>query len=90
MSKESEAIELLREWRIKWVGEFANRDGTLSDRTDVFLSKQDIKPCPFCGSAEAFSSKTPMGNTYIHCNGCGADGPSRGEIGAIDLWNKRA
>ena len=84
MSKESEAIELLREWRIKWVGEFANRDGTLSDRTDVFLSKHDIMKCHCGGEVSHCSWK---GDNRIVCDRCGHAGKSsRSQEGAKKNW----
>ena len=87
MSKENEAVELLREWAYVWVGEIHADGGPLISRTKAFLAKHDIKPCPFCGSEHALRS---CSGVAVICKNCGARGP----IGwdgdcTIGHWNKR-
>lgn len=57
---------------------------------------QDLKPCPFCGSdvdiacVEMMSSRD-AGPVYVHCDGCGADGPQHDWADdATRDWNRRA
>ena len=54
----------------------------------------EISPCPFCASADL--AMMISNETYVHCNGCGADGPiAEGETGdeaeatATREWNRR-
>ena len=55
--------------------------------------EKPLKPCPFCGAQRAVElwSDFDAGHVaYIHCEGCGADGPSiYGEHGA-DVATQRA
>ena len=50
---------------------------------------QKLKPCPFCGmdAGEVFN----MGDFYVSCCECEAQGPCREtKAEAIDAWNRRA
>ena len=51
------------------------------------MTKIQIKPCPFCGSAAQSQQGTPEA-CFVLCNACGASGPSaRNEVEAINKWN---
>lgn len=54
----------------------------------------DLKPCPFCGSNEAYVTQNCYGEYYVRCPNCGAvvwgkddERPTKRQ--AIDLWNRR-
>jgi Lar family restriction alleviation protein len=50
---------------------------------------EKLKPCPFCGdSVHTYSSV--VGINYVACFNCGASGPSMGEGGCHERWNRRA
>ena len=46
----------------------------------------DLLPCPFCGSANAWVSKTT--GAYVFCSSCETDGPP--SSGPAEAWNRRA
>jgi Lar family restriction alleviation protein len=51
----------------------------------------ELKPCPFCGSADLRADPEDMlVTTWVTCNKCGSQGPY-GDTpkGAIEAWNKR-
>lgn len=59
------------------------------------MQHQEIKPCPFCGS-ESVEITSVLGVTYVCCENCSADGPSKyGDhpiermATAIEAWNER-
>lgn len=65
--------------------------------------KDALLPCPFCGGeGPVMMPCFPVGldspepkimsidSFYVHCDGCGADGPpENNEDSARDLWNAR-
>lgn len=60
------------------------------------MSKEKLKPCPFCGS-EAFLRQTPAFefnefDFYVSCSNCRAmiDNIYGTEERAIEAWNRRA
>ena len=58
--------------------------------------KNELKPCPFCGSDDidyGIMSGTMKGFDYIQCQNCGAEVRSINNgkyIEAIEAWNRRA
>ncbi len=58
-------------------------------------NKQKLKPCPFCGSKEAYLAVNCYGQNSVRCPNCGAvvwgnDNESPTKKRAIELWNRRA
>lgn len=52
--------------------------------------QSELLPCPFCGSKDPVQFDQ-TGISWIMCEGCGAEGPTREELdGAIASWNRRA
>lgn len=45
--------------------------------------KDQLKPCPFCGSKDLDVTQ------WIECNGCGAFGPKPDDYGDLSAWNER-
>ena len=45
--------------------------------------KDQLKPCPFCGSKDLDVTQ------WVECNGCGAFGPTPDEYGDLSAWNER-
>jgi Lar family restriction alleviation protein len=67
------------------------------------MRRDDLEPCPFCGGKEIavhpldlsqWGSGMPHPGSdarYLHCDGCGADGPqSFYSQEAIEAWNRRS
>lgn len=55
--------------------------------------EETVAPCAYCGE-EAPELSVGSDLSYVHCCGCGADGPIRGDDGqplatrqAVDAWN---
>lgn len=53
-----------------------------------------LKPCPFCGSKEAYLARNCYGQNYVRCPNCGAsvwgkdsEAPSEKQI--VEIWNRR-
>lgn len=71
----------------------------MTDRTEDAAAKTALKPCPFCGEADAFAERGTLSSAYVLCNRCGAKGPEAcqeddeeetpGEAAAIRHWNSR-
>ena len=61
------------------------------------MTKQELKPCPFCGSevqdderGEKYPKKSPMGGWIIHCECCGASLSQFRKSGKDEIsWNTR-
>lgn len=57
---------------------------------------QQIKPCPFCGSAAQLVQVEEQNGVVVECTGCHASGPLRihakddANPHAIYSWNRRA
>lgn len=50
-----------------------------------------LKPCPFCGEANASVSESPYGGWFAKCGWCGAEiGSPNSEEDAAENWNRRA
>lgn len=46
--------------------------------------------CPFCGSGEVRLNEILKSRRYVHCEGCGADGPpGRSVEEAWERWERR-
>ncbi|GAI75176.1 unnamed protein product, partial [marine sediment metagenome] len=69
----------------------------------VELEKEEIKPCPFCGSADIAIENTHTALYWMECQNCGAqvDGKNYGDLNddeshleaarsALATWNHRA
>ena len=73
------------------------------------MSEIKLKPCPFCGSSDVkscpegeYDDGKPWPVYYVHCDGCGCDGPivsvrwehdaspEAARNASIDMWNWRA
>lgn len=53
-------------------------------------SKQEIKPCPFCGGNDQHIVHNHNNWYYVRCMSCNAEGPiALGEDGAVYSWNRR-
>ena len=47
-------------------------------------------PCPFCGSSVVVLTSNGIGQCYVECDQCGADGPtSANQDASIEAWNTR-
>lgn len=88
MSREKEAVELLREWSYIWVGEIHADEGPLLSRTKAFLAKHDIVKCHCGGEVEMKSlDHTYWGEHRVVCRRCGHAGKSsKDENGAKRNW----
>ena len=54
------------------------------------MKKEELKPCPFCGSEELAIELNPIGNWSVSCLECGATGRDEVKRGrAIKVWNTR-
>lgn len=66
-----------------------------AEQKAYWLSKEPMKPCPFCGSTHYQHEGTDAGELWFSCQGCGACGPvSTNTEGddyseAQEKWNKR-
>ena len=55
----------------------------------------ELKPCPFCGGADAYIASNCYGQFYVRCPGCGAvvwgkdDEDIRTERKIAKFWNRR-
>jgi Lar family restriction alleviation protein len=68
--------------------------------TDQTIIEQDLLPCPFCASTDAFTERADLSSSYVVCNNCLARGPVEcqdsddedepGQASAIRSWNTRA
>lgn len=65
-----------------------------------FTRSDNLKPCPFCGGADAYVAFTEADEAYVSCFFCGAEGPyatlneaeaqcSTIEELAVHKWNTR-
>ena len=49
----------------------------------------ELKPCPFCGSADIFETSNGINEYFHECNQCGARGPVVHEGPVANGWNTR-
>lgn len=50
---------------------------------------EKLSPCPFCNEPKRLEIKGDRAARWVHCYGCGADGP-KGHIGSEDLLTRTA
>ena len=92
MSKDNEAVELLREWYVKRTGELTAEKRELRDRTCAFLSEHDISDC-CCGvtpkEAPSRTDALPGASGVLYrCECCGlTSSASSAPNIAIKNWN---
>lgn len=60
-----------------------NCSSSTQPRVVVTTGRQEIKPCPFCGSAKLTPVADKLG-AFVACDQCGAMGPTK-KLG----WNDR-
>lgn len=54
------------------------------------MTKEKIKPCPFCGSKKVDICRTNEHACWVRCVRCGADAPSnKSRKVSISNWNRR-
>lgn len=58
------------------------------------MSKDDLKPCPFCGGSARYDNADCGPWEWVECRECGAKGPEvnynrRDECSAVAAWNAR-
>lgn len=55
------------------------------------MADNELEICPFCGTDNvSMVANTTNTGFYVHCKGCGADGPWHDKMeAAAGAWNRR-
>lgn len=53
------------------------------------MSKQKLKPCPFCGKKPTLITVPDTMERLVVCSGCCNQFPHKTEDEAVEAWNRR-